>query len=103
MTIGERIRERRRELRMTQNDLAQAVGVTYQLISNYEHSVVSDIPTSRVKQMARVLQCDPFWLMEGVFPQEGLTASQIRCIEMIKAATPEQMAKIESIITLVMQ
>ena len=49
MTTGERIRERRRALNMTQNELAQAVGVTYQLISNYEHGVVKDIPTSKIK------------------------------------------------------
>lgn len=103
MTTGERIRERRKELRMTQEDLAKATGISFQLVSHYENNVVDTIPTKRLKAIAHALRCSPYELMEGVKAQEGLTGSQIRCIEMIRNATPEQMAKIESIITLVMQ
>ena len=103
MTTGERIRERREELNMTQKELAEKVGISFQLVSHYEKNLVDTIPTKRLKAIAEALRCSPYELMEGVKAQEGLTASQIRCIEMIKAATPEQMAKIESIITLVMQ
>ena len=96
MTTGERIRERRRAMNMTQNELAQAVGVTYQLISNYEHGVVKDIPTSKIKLLAQALRCHPLWLSDGVYPQDGLTVAQLRVIEIVKTATPEQVAKIES-------
>lgn len=103
MSTGERIRARREELNMTQKELAEKVGISFQLVSHYEKNLVDTIPTKRLKAIAEALRCSPYELMEGVKAQEGLTASQIRCIEMIKAATPEQMAKIESIITLVMK
>jgi transcriptional regulator with XRE-family HTH domain len=101
MTVGERIRERRRSLNMTQNELAKAIGVTYQLISNYEHGVVIDIPTSKIKLMASALRCDPLWLAEGVVPEEGLTVAQLRIIEKIKNATPEQVSMIKSYVDFV--
>lgn len=96
MTVGERIRERRRSLNMTQNELAKAVGVTFQLISNYEHGVVIDIPTTKIKLLASALQCDPLWLSDGVTPKDGLTVAQLRVIKIIENATPEQVSQIES-------
>ena len=96
MTVCERIRLRRKALKMTQDELAKAVHVTYQLISNYENNVVKDIPASKIHKLAVALHCEPLWLSDGVVPQEGYTVAQLRVIEILKQATPEQVAKIES-------
>jgi transcriptional regulator with XRE-family HTH domain len=94
MTTGERIRERRRALNMTQAELAKAINVTYQLISNYEHNVVTDIPASKIRLLANALDCHPLWLSDGVLPEEGLTLEQLKLIEIVKSASREQVAQI---------
>lgn len=49
MTVGQRIKERRLALDMTQDELAKKVGCTYQLISRYENNVVDTIPTKKLR------------------------------------------------------
>lgn len=102
MTTGERIRQRRKELRMTQAELAKAIGVTYQLISHYENNVVDTIPTAKVKELAVALHCPPLWLMEGIDPEPDLTVGQARLIERVKTLTPKQVEKANGFIDLVL-
>ena len=65
MTIGERIKARRRELNMTQAQLANKIGVSYQAISKYENGVVDiqDLPTKRLSVIASALETTPEYLM----------------------------------------
>lgn len=100
MTVGERIRERRIALDMTQDDLAKKVGCTYQLISRYENNVVDTIPTKKLKVLADALLCSPYELMEGVKAEPELTAGQLRLIARIKAMTPEEVDKMEKMFDL---
>lgn len=96
MTIGERIRDRRQYMRMTQKELADAIGATYQLISNYENGVVKDVPGSKVALLADALNCDPLWLAYGVAAQDELSADQLELVSLIEKATPEQVRNILS-------
>ncbi|WP_316178055.1 MULTISPECIES: helix-turn-helix transcriptional regulator [unclassified Bradyrhizobium] len=58
--IGRRIRMRRLELGMSQTDLANAVGVTFQQIQKYEKGI-NGIRGSRLAAIAAALQVDlPF-------------------------------------------
>ena len=100
MTVGERIRERRIALDMTQDELAKKVGCTYQLISRYENNVVDTIPTKKLKVLADALLCSPYELMEGVKAEPEMTAGQLRLIARIKAMTPEEVDKMEKMFDL---
>lgn len=64
-TIGSRIKHRRKELRLTQQQLAKAVkGVTHAAISQWE----SDINSPSAKNLfdlAIALDCDFAWLLNG--------------------------------------
>ena len=102
MTTGERIKAKREECRMTQKEVADAIGVTYQLISHYENNVVDTIPTDRLAALARLFRCSPYELMEGVHEEPGLTAAQLRLIARIKMASPEEANKIEDIVDIVL-
>ncbi|MGV3742264.1 MAG: helix-turn-helix domain-containing protein [Burkholderiaceae bacterium] len=62
-SIGERIKERREELRMKQSELADRVGISQPTLSNLE----SD-PTAKTREVAKfaaVLGVDALWLAEG--------------------------------------
>ena len=53
-TVGEKIRERRIFMRLSQSQLADAIGVTYQQIQKYEFSK-NEIPINRMKRIADAL------------------------------------------------
>lgn len=55
MTIGERIKYFREQAGMTQQELAEKAGVSYQAISKYENGIVTNIPTKRLQLIADAL------------------------------------------------
>lgn len=63
MTTGERIRKRRRELKITLESLAKACGTTKQTINKYENGTVKEIPISRIEMIANVLGVSPAYLV----------------------------------------
>ena len=62
MTIGEKIANRRKQLGMTQTELAVRLGTTKQTIGKYEKGIVTNIPLKRVVELAGALECTPEYL-----------------------------------------
>ena len=56
--VGQRMRARRMELQMTQTDLADGFGLTFQQIQKYE-SGTNRMGSSRLAQAARILRVTP--------------------------------------------
>ena len=63
--IGQRIKERRRILRMNQSQLASLVDVSYQQIQKYENGT-SQLSVSRLLQFATVLNVPPTYFYENL-------------------------------------
>jgi transcriptional regulator with XRE-family HTH domain len=63
--IGQRLRQRRIELGMTQDEIAAVLGLSYQQVQKYE-SGTNRIPTGRMYQMARHLDITVESLFEGL-------------------------------------
>lgn len=63
MTVGERIKERREALSMTQTTLADTVGTTKQNIYKYENGIITNIPSDKVEAIAVALNTTPAYLM----------------------------------------
>ena len=62
MTIGERIRQRRIELGMTQDELAKKAGYqSSSSINKLESARV--LPSRKIELMAKALECSPAYLM----------------------------------------
>ena len=62
MNIGDKIRQRRKELKWSQRDLAERMGYNHSTITRIEN-VKIDIPQSRILQFAEVLNVDVSYLM----------------------------------------
>ena len=62
MTTGEKIRNRRLELKMTMEDLGHAVGVQRSAINKYEKGLV-DITSSKLSAIANALGVTPVSLL----------------------------------------
>ena len=63
-TVGKRIRQKRKELGLSQEGLAERMNVTAALISNYENDKV-DIKTSVMRELAGILGTSAAYLMDG--------------------------------------
>lgn len=63
-TIGMRIKEYRKKLRMTQEDLAEAMFVPKTTISSYERDVV-DMKMGTIKELAKIFHTTAGYLIDG--------------------------------------
>ncbi len=63
MDMGERIKERRKAMNLTQEELAQKLGLQKSAIAKYENGRVENIKRSIIAKMAETLECSPSYLM----------------------------------------
>lgn len=63
MEMGERIKERRLAMNLTQEELAQKLGLQKSAIAKYENGRVENIKRSVISKMADILECTPSYLM----------------------------------------
>jgi transcriptional regulator with XRE-family HTH domain len=62
--VGQKIRARRIFLRMTQTDIADALGLSFQQIQKYERGT-NRVGASRLQQISDVFGVSPFYFFEG--------------------------------------
>ena len=67
VAMGQRIRERRRALGMSQGDLARALGITFQQVQKYERGA-NRVSFSRLMQVVDALNCHLTDLTDGLDP-----------------------------------
>ncbi len=63
MTIGERIKQRRQELGLSVDDLAERLSKNRATVYRYESNEIENFPTSILEPLARVLRTSPSFLM----------------------------------------
>ncbi len=63
VTVGDRIRQVRQEQDVTQQELADCIGVSKQAVYKYENNIVTNIPTDKVDAIAKRLKVSPAYLM----------------------------------------
>jgi transcriptional regulator with XRE-family HTH domain len=73
--VGERIRFRRNLLGVTQTEMADRIGVTFQQLQKYEKGV-NRIGASRLMQICKALEVTPEWLFEGAPGGQPNTATR---------------------------
>ena len=81
MNIGNRIKSAREKRGLTQEELGAKCGTTKQTIFKYETGVVTNIPTTRIQQIADVLQVSPAYLMGWESEDSALNIPNIFKIE----------------------
>jgi repressor LexA len=63
MTIGQRIKNRRKELHLTADDLAEKLGKDRSTIYRYENGDIGNFPTDILEPLAKILKTTPAYLM----------------------------------------
>lgn len=70
ITIGERIKERRKELGLSIDDVAAALGKDRSTIYRYESNEIEKLPTTILQPLAQILQTTPEHLMGWSIPEQ---------------------------------
>jgi transcriptional regulator with XRE-family HTH domain len=83
--VGARIRERRIMLGLTQQQLADLIGVTYQQAHKYERGI-NRVSAGRLYEIARVLSVPVSYFFEGLDTQTGRPIGQRErmCLELAR-------------------
>lgn len=99
MKICDAIRERRKELNLTLEEVGDACGVTKSAVWKWENGSISSIKSDIILKLATVLKCNPVDLVkdeveklnEFSFPNEmpHLTEKQDAALEKMKKLSPE--------------
>ena len=63
MTIYEKIKYRRKELGLTADQVADALGVSRATVYRYECSDIEKLPVNILEPLSKVLRCSPSYLM----------------------------------------
>ena len=102
MTIGDKIRLHRKALGLTQTELGEKLGVKTNAVSKWECGRVDDIPTSKIKAMAKLFDVQPSYLIDEKQPaptnEDELNAEDKRLLTMIHNLSPENRERIVEII-----
>lgn len=87
--VGTRIRERRVMLGLSQQQMAQLIGVTYQQAHKYERGI-NRISAGRLYEIARVLRVPVSFFydgLDGLSNEDELTLRQRMCLELARNFT----------------
>jgi len=91
---GDRIRKRRKQLKLSQEELAARVGTTQKQISNYERGT-AEPGTDRLYMIAKELEVSTDWLYCLTdFMKPSIGKIELEAIELLLSQTPEQREKI---------
>lgn len=83
MTIGDRIKERRKELGLTVDELAERLGKNRATIYRYESNDIEKLPTTVLEPLAKVLNVTPAYLMgwkTNDTPIKKIPYSEANCV-----------------------
>ena len=96
---GERIKSLREAKELSQAELAKLLNTKRQTISKYENGIVTNIPSDRIEEMARILDTTPEYILGWEMPgneepatNDGLSDSTRELIEFVRANISEDKA-----------
>jgi transcriptional regulator with XRE-family HTH domain len=83
--VGARMRERRNRLRLTQQELAKLIGLTYQQVHKYETGI-NRLAAGRLHQLAGALGVEVGYFFKGIGIERGFRPSpqQRRLLELAR-------------------
>ena len=79
MNIGKQIRKRRKELKMSVDELAQKVGKDRSTIYRYENGDIGNMPLEMVSPMVEALKMTPQELLSFFASKSGWLADRVEC------------------------
>lgn len=117
MKIGQRIKEKRKELKISADELASRLGKDRSTIYRYENGDIENLPLDILKPIATALSTTPQYLMGWENSQEnndiiieskqkqseesGLSLKKKKFIKLVEQMSDDQIDRLEQILALV--
>ncbi len=91
MTLGDKIRFHRKRLGMTQTELGARLGVQVNAVSKWECGRVESIPTSKIKELAKIFGVAPSYLIDDGQPADSSELSELdsQIMALVKSLSEE--------------
>ena len=70
MTVGERLKQLREKSGMSQVDFAAKLNVSKQNLYKYENDIITNIPSDKIEDAAKILHVSPAYIMGWDEPKE---------------------------------
>lgn len=80
--VGQRLRDRRRALDLSQQDIALILGISYQQVQKYECGL-NRISAGRLFMLAHIMRIQVSYFYEGLPPAEDMLSGRVDVSEMI--------------------
>jgi transcriptional regulator with XRE-family HTH domain len=74
MLIGDRIKNLRVKMNITQSELAKSINSPKQTIYKYENNIVTNIPSNKIEKLAAALNSTPAYLMGWESDEENMVS-----------------------------
>ena len=98
--FSKRIKERRKSLKLTLEDVGNALDVSRVAVSRWENGLINTINIEKIEKIAEVLQCPPSYLMGWTDSIDGDSkavpdsiSKAITLMELLKPQEQEQVIK----------
>jgi transcriptional regulator with XRE-family HTH domain len=103
-TVGERIKQARKGVKLTQAQLASELGIEHMTVSRWERGL-HDPAANMVPALAKVLRCDANWLLTGEDPVDAAVPprpdypalADFLETDLGKSATPDEIETLRSL------
>lgn len=93
MTVGERLKQLREKSGMSQVEFAAKLNVSKQNLYKYENNIITNIPSDKIEDAAKILNVSPSYIMGWDSPEqfqlEHSDDPDIRRIERARKHMPE--------------
>ena len=110
MNIGKRIKERRKELRMSVDDLAKRLGKDRSTVYRYEKGDIENLPLDILEPIAEALSTTPAYLMgwedgqkEKPADNDGLSERMQMLVDFAKSVPEEKAGMILRVIQSILE
>lgn len=107
MKIGQRIKEKRKELKMSADELGAKLGKDRSTIYRYEKGEIENLPLDILEPIAKALSTTPQFLMgweekkEKPIKDDGLSEKKKDFIRKVEGMSDSQLERLEQILALV--
>lgn len=107
MTTAERIKQRRKDLGLRAEDVAEKIGVSRSTMFRYENGEIEKLPYTNLIPIAKALNTTVEYLMFGceddekeptLETEDGLTEDQQYLISAVRNMSPENVKKLRVIV-----
>ena len=95
--VGARIRMRRKSMGLSQTQLADSVGITFQQLQKYERGA-NRVSASKLYGMAVTLQTSVAWFFEGMPPLGGVVDGDKRTLAVRRFMATEEGVELASLV-----